>query len=170
MAYTNKEDRVAYNKQYYQKHKKEINARIKEKRKLCPGSRKEEHVKYYAKNKERLSLWHKGNYIKNTERILAVRRSYKLTQASKDAQAKSDVKSRNKFPEKIKARKITFWAIKSGKLLREPCEVCGSISKIHAHHEDYSEPLEVVWLCKKHHIERHKELQSQAKVKIVEIK
>jgi hypothetical protein len=39
-------------------------------------------------------------------------------------------------------------------LERQPCEVCGE-PKTHAHHEDYSQPLMVRWLCRPHHEERH---------------
>ena len=46
-------------------------------------------------------------------------------------------------------------AIKSGALYRMSCEVCG-ITETEAHHMDYDKPLEVNWLCKKHHVERHK--------------
>jgi hypothetical protein len=47
-------------------------------------------------------------------------------------------------------------AIQSGNLVREPCEVCGNNAE--AHHEDYSKPLDVTWLCKKHHAARHAEI------------
>jgi hypothetical protein len=40
-------------------------------------------------------------------------------------------------------------------LARQPCSVCGAM-KVEAHHTDYSKPLEVVWLCKKHHAEAHR--------------
>jgi hypothetical protein len=48
------------------------------------------------------------------------------------------------------ARRKVHMAIKSGKLSRLSCEVCGN-PKTHAHHDDYSKPLAVRWLCTKHH-------------------
>ena len=44
-------------------------------------------------------------------------------------------------------------AIRTGKLNKQPCEICGE--NAHAHHEDYAKPLEVNWLCRSHHAERH---------------
>lgn len=46
-------------------------------------------------------------------------------------------------------------AIKSGKLIPKPCEVCG-VLKADAHHEDYTKKLEVIWLCSLHHNEKHR--------------
>ena len=37
-----------------------------------------------------------------------------------------------------------------------PCEVCGTRENIEKHHEDYTKPLKVRWLCRKHHRELHK--------------
>jgi len=58
-----------------------------------------------------------------------------------------------KYPEKQAARNAVKQALAKGTLKRLPCEVCGSISS-EAHHEDYSKPLEVEWLCNLHHVER----------------
>lgn len=55
---------------------------------------------------------------------------------------------------KIYARDLTNKAIKSGKLIKKPCEVCGK-NKVDAHHEDYNKPYDVMWLCRRHHIEHH---------------
>lgn len=57
-------------------------------------------------------------------------------------------------PEKCVARRLVRSAIAAGTLVRKPCEVCGA-SRTHGHHEDYSKPLDVNWLCPKHHAARH---------------
>lgn len=47
------------------------------------------------------------------------------------------------------ARSYVHVYIRRGKIERKPCEVCGGIAQMH--HDDYSKPLAVRWLCKKHH-------------------
>lgn len=42
-------------------------------------------------------------------------------------------------------------------LEKQPCEVCGSSVKPEAHHDDYSKPLDVRWLCFDHHRQWHTE-------------
>lgn len=49
---------------------------------------------------------------------------------------------------------VTQQAIRDGKLIPEPCEVCGN-TKVEAHHDDYSKPLQIRWLCHKHHRQLH---------------
>jgi phosphoenolpyruvate synthase/pyruvate phosphate dikinase len=68
-------------------------------------------------------------------------------------------RERNK--EKRKAQIIVFVAVRNGTLKQLVCEVCGS-EKSEAHHENYTMPLKIMWLCKEHHIiadfnRRHKE-------------
>lgn len=51
-------------------------------------------------------------------------------------------------------------AIKNGDLLRPSCcQQCGVTADagatIHAHHEDYDQPLGVIWLCQDCHGQRH---------------
>jgi uncharacterized OB-fold protein len=54
-----------------------------------------------------------------------------------------------------KARFAVHNATTRGKLMKKPCEVCGA-DKVEAHHPDYSKPLDVVWLCRKHHAVTHR--------------
>jgi hypothetical protein len=42
-----------------------------------------------------------------------------------------------------------------GLLVKQPCRVCGSLEKVEKHHEDYSKPLEVFWLCRPCHKSIH---------------
>lgn len=51
---------------------------------------------------------------------------------------------------KIAARQAVHNAIRSGKMVRARCEVCGN-PNAQAHHQDYARPLDVLWLCSKHH-------------------
>jgi hypothetical protein len=57
---------------------------------------------------------------------------------------------RNKWPEKYKATNKVSNAIRDKRLTKEPCAICGE-KEVQAHHVNYSKPLEVTWLCFKHH-------------------
>jgi hypothetical protein len=61
-------------------------------------------------------------------------------------------KHRAKYPDKYKARNLVNNALRDGVIHRKPCEVCGDHDS-EAHHYDYSKPLDVHWLCFKHHRE-----------------
>ena len=60
-----------------------------------------------------------------------------------------------KYPNKHKAKKMVNNAIRGKRLFKEPCEVCGTEERIHAHHDDYLKPLNVRWLCASHHRKWH---------------
>ncbi len=59
-------------------------------------------------------------------------------------------------------KQVAHWtvsnAIRSGRLIPQPCEVCGSTKNIHAHHDDYTKPLIVRWLCLHHHHDEHSDI------------
>ena len=60
------------------------------------------------------------------------------------------------YPERLKSKNILQRAVASGVVKKQPCFVCGE-STTEAHHPDYSAPLDVVWLCKRHHEQVHSE-------------
>jgi len=66
-------------------------------------------------------------------------------------------KEYRKLPDsraKILVRQYTHTAIRSGKLKKEPCAVCGQ-EQVQIHHPDYNEPLLIVWLCPECHRKLH---------------
>lgn len=59
-------------------------------------------------------------------------------------------------PEKRRCHMIVGNMLRSGKLKKSSCEICGAKSRIDAHHFDYAKPLDVTWLCKKCHGKVHR--------------
>ncbi len=55
---------------------------------------------------------------------------------------------------KSNCRSYTQEYVKRGLILRMPCWICNAIAE--AHHEDYHNPKDVIWFCRKHHLEYHK--------------
>jgi hypothetical protein len=44
-----------------------------------------------------------------------------------------------------------------GKIKKKNCLICDS-KEVIAHHEDYSNPFNIIWLCEKHHKEYHQKI------------
>ena len=60
----------------------------------------------------------------------------------------AEQKNRVTDPVKKSARKKVLYAVKTGKLVKpDSCGKCGKGGPIQAHHPDYSQPLNVEWLC-----------------------
>jgi ribosomal protein S27AE len=57
---------------------------------------------------------------------------------------------------KVDARAKVNSAIARGKIQRQPCEMCLA-DKAQAHHEDYTQPFAVRWLCNECHQEHHRQ-------------
>lgn len=60
--------------------------------------------------------------------------------------AKTDPEKRRVYA----AHQLIRWMLFGGWMERKPCQICG-VTKVEAHHADYSRPLEVIWLCRDHH-------------------
>lgn len=68
-----------------------------------------------------------------------------------------DSNPRERFRKRVMGK--VHAAIKKGILTRSPCIICGE-PQTHAHHADYRKPLEVTWLCAKHHTQLHQIIRS----------
>lgn len=67
-----------------------------------------------------------------------------------------------KEKEKDAVRAYTRKKIKEGIIIKSStCEKCGSEKNIHGHHDDYSRPLDIRWLCQSCHFSFHKGAQGK---------
>lgn len=64
------------------------------------------------------------------------------------------IKINTRYPKHMEARRLLAKAVKRGDITRQPCIVCGD-RKSEGHHPDYSKPIDVIWLCRKHHAMIH---------------
>ncbi len=64
-------------------------------------------------------------------------------------------------PEKARAHRLFREAVRAGAVVRKSeCEACHCRhAPIHAHHDDYSKPLEVIYLCPTCHRRRHRHMR-----------
>ncbi|WP_068111270.1 hypothetical protein [Tropicimonas marinistellae] len=61
---------------------------------------------------------------------------------------------RKRHPKSYLAHLCVQNAMRLGVLTRQPCAVCGA-TKSEAHHPNYNDPLNVIWLCRRHHRALH---------------
>ena len=84
---------------------------------------------------------------------------YQSTEAGREKSNLSKKKWCERNKEKRGATQAVNNAVRDGRLLKpDSCQHCGKTGcKIEGHHEDYSKPLDVVWLCTQCHSKLHKE-------------
>jgi len=109
----------------------------KRKRAANPEKFRERSREFYKKHKERRMSGTKKAYLADRENRLEKMRAYDMAD------------NRRRL-----ARRAVSKAIKDGRLIKCPCEVCGD-ANTEAHHDDYDKPLDVRWLCRSHHRLHH---------------
>lgn len=93
----------------------------------------------------------------NQPHRVKARTEYIKTEAGKQAKKKAVDAYHKRYPMKYAAHVITRNAVRDGKLIQASnCSVCKSTEKIEGHHDDYTKPFEVRWLCEKCHKEWHR--------------
>lgn len=114
------------------------------------------HEYYITHKKESLDYRHKY-YQEHKDEVYSVTKEWCKNNRDKRSNAAKIYSSKN--PEKCTAHQIVRNAIKSGKLIKGPCQICGSTKRINCHHPDYSKPLDIIFLCPIHHSRLHKILK-----------
>lgn len=121
----------------------------------CKECTKQDVRDNYKKNRE---------YYKEYDRIRdqseerkEMKRKYIQTEKGKEAHKRCCDKWQENNQKKRHAEIMVGNAIRDGKLVKQPCEVCGRSERVHAHHCDYDKPLDVMWLCPLCHRAWHNE-------------
>ena len=101
----------------------------------------------------------------NREERAQTNKEYAKTPRGREASATGRRNYRAKQKLRYKAHNLLSYAVLSGNILRpETCSCCGVGCIPHGHHNDYSKPLEVVWVCVTCHTKFHnhvKELERE---------
>jgi uncharacterized Zn finger protein (UPF0148 family) len=137
----------------------------------CPTCKKREYMRSYRKTEQGAvasSSAARAYYERNAPEYRAKREEYRQANIEKVLEA-DRLYNRTKrrrippSPEKKKARNALTYAVWSGRITPQPCEKCGASPinylgwrAVHAHHDDYSKPLEVRWLCVPCHGDEHR--------------
>ena len=84
--------------------------------------------------------------------------SKRSAERNPERRAAANEKYRRAHLDKVRAHSAVGRAVRSGKL-RKPkrCSECGRSGLVlHAHHTDYTRPLDVIWLCAEDHNKLHR--------------
>jgi len=86
-------------------------------------------------------------------------RNWKANNRQRHAELAREYRARH--PEKVMAQNRLNYAIRKGRVIRQPCEVCGTEDRVHAHHKSYrpEDWYAVRWLCFVCHKIEHTEAQ-----------
>lgn len=109
--------------------------------------------------KECWKLQVKANRKEKAEYYREFDRKRSKTPKRKAVSVRRTREMRRRVPGLMKAHNALFRAISNGIIVRpDHCSRCLISCVPQGHHDDYSKPLEVMWLCPICHAQRHKEL------------
>ena len=110
-------------------------------------------AEYQKARRERLNASKPEEWKKKTQDMSGYMKAWRESHPGYMTQAKREWWQKNR--DKLKVKDTLRYAIKTGKVVKLPCQECGSQDS-QAHHPDYSKPLDVIWLCREHHMEIHR--------------
>ena len=116
---------------------------------------------YYRSNTEKIKAQQRVYNQSHVDKIRARQRVYRQAHLEEGNAYKREWRRKNpersceiskasqrRYPEKHKAREALHWATRSGRVTKpNTCSQCGTTGRIEGHHEDYTKPFDVQWLC-----------------------
>ncbi len=126
------------NREHLRQYRQENRGRRSAYAKAYRENHQKEHDDWYAANRDTLLQKKRDRYRENPAPYI-----------------QRAARNRRENPDKTRAGALVNNAIRKGQLMRSPCEVCGTDERVDAHHDDYTRPLDVRWLCRSHHLRWH---------------
>lgn len=117
----------------------------------CPRCREEKPLSEFGKRTRPSGRSHYLPYCRPCH--VAYHKEWRNSDKGREKFARAEDASKNRYPDRLKARRIAQYAVDCGRLNPAACVLEGGdcSGKIEAHHDDYSRPLDVVWVCRGHH-------------------
>ena len=104
---------------------------------------------------EEYNAWYREYRARNAEKLRVYSREYNRKFRKRNKNHNEYSKSwTQKFPNKRRAQEKLRYAVEHGKIIKQPCFMCGN-KKVVAHHPDYCKPLNILWICHIHHRQIH---------------
>lgn len=124
---------------------------------------------YYAANIDRIRKRRREHYVANADRIRERSREYYVSNTPACSERRRQYyqdhheeirryfrRYRQDNPSKVKAQNVVNSLVRNGTITRpDTCSACGGGGRIEAHHDDYSKPLDIQWLCRSCHRRHH---------------
>lgn len=148
-----KESCINYVKEYREKNKDISRQQCREYYKKNKETILKQVESYRNKNKKEISLREALRRISDPDRFEKNRlRHYEWSKNHREEINEFQRNWYQKNKEKRKAHVVLNRAVNKGIVMRpESCSECNKKCKPDGHHEDYSKPLEVVWICRACH-------------------
>jgi hypothetical protein len=130
-------------------------ARVAAKKRYDAMSAEERRKMVARRDKEKVRRRDRARQTGNPKHVARVK-AYQQTPKGRAKLNEANRRWRKLNQEKVRAHSAVARAIRSGDLVRpETCQIEGCPRKPQAHHADYSRPLDVTWLCARHHSDTH---------------
>ena len=121
----------------------------------CMECVKKRVLKHREENLEKILAYDKMRA--NLPHRVQARKNYVKTEQGKEAKRRGMKAYHERYPLKKAAHTMVSNAIRDGRLEKKyECSVCESTEKIEGHHDDYTKPFDIRWLCEKCHKEWHR--------------
>ena len=135
----------------FYRHAKMANGRLS----YCKTCVKNRVTRHRENNIEKVREYDRARGLLPERKKQVKERAWKYEKSRKEI-LKND---RETNPHKYAARSYVNNGIRRKTIIKPNfCERCHKELKLQAHHEDYSKPAEIVWLCSGCHGERHREI------------